>query len=82
MFYVVPVATNVKTVVHMGLRAILGCCTGNSRRPLQLLVERWRLSTIKQVVYWYVDGQRCISGPSRRHSPQRLQGGLYVAFAE
>eukprot|EP00965_Chrysotila_dentata_P002188 72004-Pleurochrysis_carterae.AAC.1 len=30
MFYVVPVATNVKTMIYMGLRAILGCSTGNS----------------------------------------------------
>eukprot|EP00965_Chrysotila_dentata_P046577 1547421-Pleurochrysis_carterae.AAC.1 len=25
MFYVVPVATNVKTIVYMGVRAVLGC---------------------------------------------------------
>eukprot|EP00965_Chrysotila_dentata_P011808 387442-Pleurochrysis_carterae.AAC.1 len=31
MFYVVPVATNVKTIVLMGLLAILGCNTGSSR---------------------------------------------------
>eukprot|EP00965_Chrysotila_dentata_P202309 6181060-Pleurochrysis_carterae.AAC.1 len=28
MFYVVPLATNVKTMMYMGLRAILGCSTG------------------------------------------------------
>eukprot|EP00965_Chrysotila_dentata_P107277 3544024-Pleurochrysis_carterae.AAC.7 len=27
MFYVVPVATIVKTMIYMGLRAILGCST-------------------------------------------------------
>eukprot|EP00965_Chrysotila_dentata_P029660 986068-Pleurochrysis_carterae.AAC.7 len=32
LFYVVPVATNVKTIIHMGLRAVLGCSTASSRR--------------------------------------------------
>eukprot|EP00965_Chrysotila_dentata_P245955 6206871-Pleurochrysis_carterae.AAC.2 len=31
MFYVVPIATDVETIVYMGLRAILGCSTGSSR---------------------------------------------------
>eukprot|EP00965_Chrysotila_dentata_P255432 6212222-Pleurochrysis_carterae.AAC.1 len=31
MFHVVPVATNVKTIVCMGFRAILGCSTGSGR---------------------------------------------------
>eukprot|EP00965_Chrysotila_dentata_P211264 6186374-Pleurochrysis_carterae.AAC.4 len=31
MLYVVAVATNVKTIVYMGLRAFLGCSTGSSR---------------------------------------------------
>eukprot|EP00965_Chrysotila_dentata_P194060 6176126-Pleurochrysis_carterae.AAC.1 len=31
MFYVVPDATNVKTMIYMGLHAILGCSTGSSR---------------------------------------------------
>eukprot|EP00965_Chrysotila_dentata_P025550 849688-Pleurochrysis_carterae.AAC.1 len=30
-FYVVPVATTVKTIVYMGLRAILRCSAGSSR---------------------------------------------------
>eukprot|EP00965_Chrysotila_dentata_P259590 6213608-Pleurochrysis_carterae.AAC.10 len=49
MFYVVPVATNSKTVVYMGLRAILGCSTGSSR--LCNSYRNWRLSTIGQVEY-------------------------------
>eukprot|EP00965_Chrysotila_dentata_P084231 2781448-Pleurochrysis_carterae.AAC.1 len=37
--HVVPVATIVKTIVEMGLRAILGCSTGNSR----LCNSEWNL---------------------------------------
>eukprot|EP00965_Chrysotila_dentata_P258227 6213149-Pleurochrysis_carterae.AAC.1 len=29
-FYVVPMATNVKTMIYMLLRARTGCCTGSS----------------------------------------------------
>eukprot|EP00965_Chrysotila_dentata_P059177 1963881-Pleurochrysis_carterae.AAC.1 len=31
MFYMVPIATIVKTIIYMGLRAILGCSTGSTR---------------------------------------------------
>eukprot|EP00965_Chrysotila_dentata_P194059 6176124-Pleurochrysis_carterae.AAC.1 len=31
MFYVMPVATNVKTMIYMGLCATLGCSSGSSR---------------------------------------------------
>eukprot|EP00965_Chrysotila_dentata_P174423 5757821-Pleurochrysis_carterae.AAC.2 len=31
MFYKVPIATNVKTMIYMGLSAILGYNTGSSR---------------------------------------------------
>eukprot|EP00965_Chrysotila_dentata_P117821 3893548-Pleurochrysis_carterae.AAC.1 len=31
MFYVVPAATIMKTIVYVGLRSILGCSTGSSR---------------------------------------------------
>eukprot|EP00965_Chrysotila_dentata_P177995 5879801-Pleurochrysis_carterae.AAC.1 len=39
MFYVVPVATKVKTMIYMGLRAILGCSAASSR-----LYNSWRVS--------------------------------------
>eukprot|EP00965_Chrysotila_dentata_P225615 6194876-Pleurochrysis_carterae.AAC.1 len=39
MFYAVPVATIVKNMVYMGLRAILGCSTGSSR----LCNSKWNL---------------------------------------
>eukprot|EP00965_Chrysotila_dentata_P253894 6211494-Pleurochrysis_carterae.AAC.4 len=39
MFYVVPVATTVKTIVYMGLRAMIGRSIGSSRNYLQLRMQ-------------------------------------------
>eukprot|EP00965_Chrysotila_dentata_P167746 5539326-Pleurochrysis_carterae.AAC.1 len=58
MFYVVPFTTNVKTIVYMGLRAIL---------DVLLVVAfatpgEWRLSTIGQVECKRLDGLWRVSG--------------------
>eukprot|EP00965_Chrysotila_dentata_P007790 254334-Pleurochrysis_carterae.AAC.1 len=47
MFYVVPVAAIVKTIVYMGVRAILGCIIGSSR----LCNSKWNYGR-------YPDGQK------------------------
>eukprot|EP00965_Chrysotila_dentata_P126465 4180925-Pleurochrysis_carterae.AAC.1 len=46
MFYVVPVATNVKTMIYMGLRVTSGCRTASSRfcNSVQILFIYMRIS--------------------------------------